>query len=94
MIRPIKVKALEPYKIWIRYSDQSEGTVDLSDLANRGVFKVWGDKKVFQSVYITEHGSIAWGDDLEICGDALYLRLTGKKTSDILPGLSTSTQNA
>ena len=90
MIRPVEVKALEPYEIWLRYSDQSEGTVDLSELANRGVFKAWNETKVFQSVYITDYGSIAWGDEIELCADALYLKLTGKKVTDIMPGLSTS----
>ncbi len=76
MVRPTEVKALEPYKIWLRYSDQTEGTLDLSDLAKQGVFKVWNDQDVFHSVFITTHGSIAWDDELELCADALYLQLT------------------
>jgi len=41
MIRPVEVKALEPFKIRIRFSDQKKGSVDLSYLADHGVFKAW-----------------------------------------------------
>ena len=54
----------------------------------------WNETKVFQSVYISKYGSIAWGDEMELCADALYLKLTGKKVTDIMPGLSTSITDA
>ncbi len=35
-VRPIEVRALAPYRIWLRYDDGIEGEVDLSDLAGDG----------------------------------------------------------
>jgi len=48
MTRPIKVKALPNFHIWLRYDDGTEGKVDLSDLAGRGVFKAWDDFGILQ----------------------------------------------
>ena len=77
MIRPTAVEPRTGYRIWIRYSDGAEGEVDLSHLADRGVFKAWNDRACFEAVYITEHDSIAWTEDLELCADALYMKVTG-----------------
>ncbi len=37
-VRPAEVRALEPFRIWLRYDDGIEGEVDLSDIAGRGMF--------------------------------------------------------
>lgn len=78
MARPEEVRALEGYCLWLRYSDGVEGEVDLSHLAGRGVFKAWKDRAFFESVRIDEAGAISWGEGIELCPDALYLKLTGK----------------
>ena len=85
MIKPIEVKAATKYKIWLRYEDGSSGEVDLSHHAERGVFKAWESPGFFDNVRITDFGSIAWGDsdDLELCPNDLYMRLTGKTLDDI-----------
>ena len=57
MARPIEVKALPNFRIWLRYDDGTEGEVDLSDLA------------------------------IDLCPDAMYLRLTGKSPEAIFPRL-------
>ena len=41
MFKPIDVKALPGYKIWVRFADGTEGEADLSHLAGRGVFALW-----------------------------------------------------
>lgn len=83
MVRPKEVKALEGYRLWLRYSDGVEGEVDLSHLAGRGVFKVWQDRAFFEAVRIDEAGGIAWGEEIALCPDALYLRLTGKTPEEV-----------
>ena len=51
---------------------------DLSNLAGRGVF---------QAGRVAADGGIAWGDEIKLCPDALYLRLTGKSVEEFLPGV-------
>jgi hypothetical protein len=41
MLRPLDVKALPGHRLWLRYSDGTEGEVDLSHLVGRGVFTIW-----------------------------------------------------
>ena len=77
-IRPVDVKALDAYRIWLRYSDGSAGVVDLSDLVGRGVFAAWNDSRFFKEVRLGQAGSVAWGEDIELCPDALYMQLSGK----------------
>ncbi|MBI2338902.1 MAG: DUF2442 domain-containing protein [Deltaproteobacteria bacterium] len=44
MYRPIDVKPLARYKIWVKFSDGAEGEVDLSPLMGKGVFARWKEK--------------------------------------------------
>ena len=90
MKKAVEVKALNGYRIWLRYADGVEGEVDLTHLAGRGVFKAWTDRKVFESVRVDESGAIAWDEELDLCPDALYLRLTGKNPGELFPALKTS----
>ena len=87
MPKPVEVKALAHYRIWLRYDDGIEGVVDLSDLAGRGVFTAWQDTTFFESVRIGSHGAIEWGSDLDACPDAMYMRLTGRTPEEVFPAL-------
>jgi hypothetical protein len=93
-IRPIEVKALENYKIWIKYSDGQKGEIDLSGYAGKGVFKSWEDYHFFKSVYIGEHGEIAWGAEIDLCPDTLYLKLTNQLPEQLFPNLKEESVNA
>ena len=86
MIRPIEVQPRLGYRIWLRYSDGASGEVDLSHLAGRGVFKAWNDPACFETVHIGLSGSVAWGEEIELCPDDLYVRLTGKSVAEVMPG--------
>ena len=85
--KPVEVKPLTNFRIWLRYEDGTEGTIDLSDVAGHGVFSAWNDPTFFGSVRLGSHGAIEWGADIDICPDAMYLRLTGKSPEDIFPAL-------
>ena len=87
MPKPIAVKPLASFRIWIRYNDGVEGDVDLADLAGRGVFLAWNDPAVFQTVRLGSHGAVEWAPDIDLCPDAIYLRLTGKSPEDLFPTL-------
>ena len=85
--RPIAVKALPGCRLWIRYSDGVEGTLDLSDLVRKGVFAAWEDEQEFEKVHIGYGREISWGKEIEMCPDALYLWITGKRPEDLFPRL-------
>ncbi len=87
MIEAVDVEPRSGYRIWLRYSAGASGEVDLSDITGRGVFEVWMDRVFFEKVHVSDHGSIAWSDDIELCADALYLKLTGKSPEDLVPAL-------
>ncbi len=83
MIEPLEVEPRAGYTIWIRYSDGTEGEVDLSHLAGRGVFALWEDRAEFEKVHVGPGRAIAWSDEVDLCPDALYLRLTGKSLAEL-----------
>jgi hypothetical protein len=70
--RLIEVTPLAKYRLRAGYADGTTAEVDLAHLAGRGIFKN------FQRVSVSEAGAIRWNDEVEICGDAVYLRITGK----------------
>ena len=88
--QPVEVRALEPYRIWVRYDDGVEGELDLSDIAGDGVFVAWEDHSFFAGVHLGPAGSIAWSDDIDMCGDALYLEITGATPEELFPRLRDS----
>ncbi|HWP85929.1 MAG TPA: DUF2442 domain-containing protein [Terriglobia bacterium] len=85
MHRIEEVRALNGFRLWLRYQDGVSGEVDLSDIAGRGVFEVWRDRRVFEAVRISESGALEWANELDLCSDALYLRLTGKTPEEVFP---------
>ena len=87
MIKPVAVKALPNYRVYVEFSDGVEGEVDLSELVGQGVFEAWKDVRTFETVHIGPGRQIQWNDDIELCPDALYLRLTGKTPEELFPEL-------
>ena len=93
-LRPVAVKARDGFRIWLRYADGIEGEVDLSHVAGKGVFTAWLDRPFFEEVHIGGGNGISWGNEIDLCPDALYLQLTGKRPEDIVPSLRTGRLNA
>jgi len=78
MYRINEVKPLENFKVWLKFSDGTEGTVDLSELAGKGVFSVWEDPTIFQAVFVdSETHTIAWPGGIDLCPDSLYAEVSG-----------------
>ena len=90
MIEPVEIQAMEKYRVWLRYSDGASGEVDLGHWAGQGVFQAWEEPGLFETVRITDYGSIAWGEDdaIEVCPDDLYVKLTGVSLEKLWPGLA------
>ncbi len=82
-----KVKPLGGYRLAVEFDDGAHGVVDLSDYAGIGVFEAWTRPGFFDQVRITDEGALAWPGDLDLCPDALYLRLTGKSLEEVFPGV-------
>ena len=61
--------------------------MDLSEAVGKGVFALWRDRLVFEQVSIGSSGELVWGEQIDLCPDALYLKVTGKKPEDIFPAL-------
>ncbi|PKO23521.1 MAG: DUF2442 domain-containing protein [Chloroflexi bacterium HGW-Chloroflexi-1] len=87
MFRPVSVRALPGYKLWVKYSDGVEGEANLSHLVGKGVFSLWNDYDAFQKVYIGEHGEIAWSEEIDLCPDAMYMKITDKTPEELFPSL-------
>lgn len=92
--KPVEVRALEGFRIWLRYDDETAGEVDLSDVAGHGVFQAWNDRAFFEAVRLGSHGAIEWGNDIDMCPDAMYLRLTGKSPDEMFPALASAHSDA
>ncbi len=86
-IYPLLVRAMSDYCLYLEFSDGVKGEVDLSDLAGNGVFAAWKDYSFFRQVQIGEHREIKWSDNIELCSDSLYLKLTGKPPEELFPVL-------
>ncbi|MCY3585257.1 MAG: DUF2442 domain-containing protein [Acidimicrobiales bacterium] len=88
-VRPIWIEARSGYRLWVAFDDGTEGELDLSRRAGRGVFAVWDEPGAFESAEITPRRTIRWTDDAELCADAVYLQITGLEAEQLMPGLRT-----
>ena len=74
----LAIKALPNYTLWLKYDDETEGTVDLTELMEIGVFKAIKNPVFFQKVYIDEEtDAIAWNEDIDLCPDSMFLKIKG-----------------
>ena len=94
MKRISKVKVLSGYRLELEFDDGVSGKVGLSDSVGNGVFAVWRDPLVFEQVRIGSSGELVWGEQIDLCPDALYLKVTGKKPEDIFPALRNQATHA
>lgn len=84
----IEVAPRAKFSLYLRYDDGVEGVVDLSPLAGRGVFSRWLEPGVFEAVRLSAAGCPEWSGDVDLCADALYMQLTGKRPEDVFPALA------
>jgi hypothetical protein len=71
----VDCKPLGLYRVALRFDDGLTGEVDLSHLQGKGVFAAWDDPRIFKKVFVTQQGALAWPGEIDLCPDALYLRL-------------------
>ncbi len=87
MYKIIEVTALPDYRLQLKYHDGVKGVVDVSHLVGKGVFALWKDYEAFCNVTIGLSGELLWGDEVDLCPDSLYLKLTGKSPEELFPHL-------
>ena len=87
MHRIIKALPLENYRVDLTFADGTRGVVDLSHLAGRGVFALWNDPAAFKQVRIGDVGELIWSEQIDLCPDSLYLKITGKTPAEAFPAL-------
>ena len=90
----IEVAPREKFRLYLRYDDGVDGVVDLAALAGRGVFARWLEPGVFEAVRLSSAGCPEWPGDIDLCADALYMQLTGKRPEQVFPKLADSTAHA
>ncbi len=83
--RPVRVEARPGFTIWLEFAEGSNGLIDFSDVAQGPAFARWQDRAYFESVHIDDYGDIAWADDLQLCADSLYMKLTGCSVDKVWP---------
>ena len=90
MKKIIAIEVRENYRVWLRFDDGAEGEVDLSVHVGKGVFAPWADYGFFRKATVGESGrTLTWPGELDLCADALWLQVTGKKPEDLFPSGST-----
>ncbi len=90
----IDIKSKPNYFLWLKFSDGVEGEIDFSGDVRKGVFAYWKNPKNFENVRIGSSGEISWNEEVDICADSMYLKITGKKAGDIFPALAKEQMNA
>jgi hypothetical protein len=82
-----EAKPLPGFRLALQFDNGEGGVVDLTDFVGVGVFAAWEEPGVFERVSITPEGAVEWPEELDMCPDALYLRMTGKRPEDVFPTL-------
>jgi hypothetical protein len=89
-----RAKALPDFRLELTFDTGESGVVDLSSFAGRGVFVAWERPGQFEKVSITDEGTVEWPEEIDMCPDSLYLRMTGKNAEDVFPALQNRVTHA
>ena len=83
----VTAKSLPDYRVEVSFDNGECGVVDLSSFAGRGVFAAWDQSGMFERVSVTADGALEWPGEIDVCPDAIYLRMTGRQPEDLFPSL-------
>ena len=73
LVDVIRLRPLEGHRLWVRFTDGSEGVEDLSDLIARDgpMIEPLRDPAYFNRVFI-ETGAPTWPNGFDICRPSLH----------------------
>lgn len=76
----VAVQPLEGYKVYLRFEDEVEGVVDVSQLIEfSGIFAPLKELAYFTQVQVNpEIGTIVWPNEADLDPDVLYAIITGQ----------------
>jgi hypothetical protein len=82
MVDVLKVRALDAFKLWLRFSDGCEGVRDLSDLVKQGGAMVEPLRRpeFFARVFV-EMGAPTWPNGFDL--DPINLYMNMRKSGDL-----------
>ncbi len=67
----VKIKPLDNYRIWLKFSDGEEKVVNVKPFLGKGISKDLLDIKIFKTVFIEPGGGIAWENGFDFCPNFL-----------------------
>ena len=71
-ITVISVRAMDDYKLWIRFSTNEVKVFDFTPFLEKGVFTKLKNKEIFESVYV-DYGVPVWcNGEIDIAPELLY----------------------
>lgn len=76
MIWVTDAKHLATYRVWVRYSDGTEGEIDLGELVlndTRPIVTALRDPAVFAALRV-DNDTIAWNNGFDLAPEYLYAR--------------------
>ena len=70
---PIEVRAIEKYKIYIKFKNGEEKILDMKEMLDKKYYQKLKDYEYFKNVKISKTGiTIEWGDGEDIAPENLY----------------------
>jgi hypothetical protein len=83
LVDVVEARALEPYRLWLRFDDGAEGIVDVAALVPfQGVFESLRDPVEFDRAYVDhELGTVCWPCGVDLDPLVLYSHVTGSEIS-------------
>lgn len=87
-MRIVHARALPEFRLELSFDNGEMGLVDLSEFVGPGVFAAWERPGVFEQVKVTPEGAVEWPHEIDMCPDALYLKMTGKQPEALFLSLA------
>ena len=83
----VEVRALERYRLHVRFEDGKSGEIDLAQIIRfEGVFAPLKDHTQFSQVRLNrELGTVEWPCGADLDPDVLYARVTGQPIPEFKP---------
>ncbi|MBI2987875.1 MAG: DUF2442 domain-containing protein [Deltaproteobacteria bacterium] len=81
MIRVIEARYVKDYVVWLRFSDGTEGKLDLRGELHGEIFEPLRDKRLFRSVAVhPDWHTIAWPNGADFAPEFLHAAVKARLT--------------